>query len=65
MIQNDLLKQNILANILTKNINFTGHLSTFEAENTTKIGPFMAGINALNPQKKWKSQEIDLFDPQY
>ena len=41
-----------LAKILTKNLNFTGHLSTFEDKNTTKIGPFMTGNNALKLNKK-------------
>ena len=32
--------------ILTKNFNFRGHLSTFQAENTPKSGPFKSKNNA-------------------
>ena len=36
----------ILGQILTKNLDFRGHLSTFRAENTPKSGPSKSKINA-------------------
>ena len=42
MVEND----HIMGQILTKNLDFRGHLSTFRAENTPKSGPSKSKNNA-------------------
>ena len=48
MVEND----HILGQILTKNLDYRGHLSTFRAENTPKSGPFKAKNNAQTLPKQ-------------
>ena len=42
IVEND----HIMGQILTKNLDFRGHLSTFRAENTTESGPSKSKNNA-------------------
>ena len=41
--------------ILSQNLDFRGHISTFRAENTAKIGPFKAKNNAQTTSKQLQS----------
>ena len=46
------LKSAKMSKILTKNLDFRGHLSTLRAENTPKSGPFKVENNALTLPKQ-------------
>ena len=52
LVKNDPSKWSKMGHILTQNLNYRGHLWTFEAENTPKSGPFKVENNALTLPKQ-------------
>ena len=57
-----------VGHILTQNLNYRGHLWSFEAENTPQSGSFKVENNAqtlpsTTPKQLLKSPENDFFDP--